>query len=492
MDAAAGAFGLRSTWRPLEDQWDAGTASDSEPVEAAFCGLEPSRIATCRQKAVMITTSRRFGPLVVAAAILNTVALIVEVDFPVGPTCAADMGADCVDAWALLNIAFTVFFCGELALRFLADASFDHFFCSGWLANWNILDTVVSCTNLLEIVCICLRHLSIVHKHGGFTEYVIRIGCLFRAMRLLRIFRYFRKLRLIAFGLHDAMVYAGWIILFALIVLVLFAIMCTQSIGHHPELFGNDAQTLMIYFGTVERSMFTLFQFLTLDDWNSVITIVEKYMPSMFIVLIVYVVFMGFILVSLFTGSMVNHMTRMKVVNSETVHMTDGDAIKEHFNAMFPRGCTMDMFVEMFGDGVLKRELDISDLDFTPEEAALFFQIFDHDDDTRVTADEFFKSCAIYRKHRSGMSVLSVLRLKARFHKLNAQVASDTLHPEALRNAVLRPSAATEQRMVDAAMWLSRLESDLKICESQVAQMHGLLSRRAYGAGGGSESDSDF
>merc|ERR1719301_417462 len=97
---------------------------------------------------------------------------------------------------------------------------------------------------------------------------VLRVIRMLRLVRLIRLFRVFKELWLVVSGLMESMRTLGWVS----ILLVLFVYVCgiftTMQIGHNADIYGDykllsggwDAQE---FFGTVSRSMYSLFQVIT-------------------------------------------------------------------------------------------------------------------------------------------------------------------------------------------------------------------------------------
>merc|ERR1719240_84885 len=69
--------------------------------------------------------------------------------------------------------------------------------------------------------------------------------------------------------------------------------------------------------------MSTLFQFLTLDDWAGIARQVTDVMPAMQCFFISYIFFAGFVIVSLLTGVMAEHMNQVR--ESEEYEQLSGE-----------------------------------------------------------------------------------------------------------------------------------------------------------------------
>ncbi|MEM8895940.1 MAG: ion transporter, partial [Bacteroidota bacterium] len=106
---------------------------------------------------------------------------------------------------------------------------------------WNVFD--------LMIILI-----SVVPAASSFT--VFRA---FRILRTLRLVKNVPKLRFIIESLLKAIPSIGWIVALLLMIFYVFAVLGTNLYGSQfPE-----------WFGTLGKSMFTLFQIMTLESWSS-------------------------------------------------------------------------------------------------------------------------------------------------------------------------------------------------------------------------------
>jgi voltage-gated sodium channel len=86
----------------------------------------------------------------------------------------------------------------------------------------------------------------------------------------------------------------GSIMLLFALVLYIYAVLCTVLFGTH--LYGDDS---VDYFGTLFLSLFTLFQFVTLDNWGSVSREVMDIYPWAGAIFLSFLMLSSFILYSL-------------------------------------------------------------------------------------------------------------------------------------------------------------------------------------------------
>lgn len=209
--------------------------------------------------------------------------------------------------WPFVENALLIFFVVELLLRLQAYRG--EFF-TNQDKYWNIFDLTVVLLGVLDLWVIQV-FFDLQHAHAKVAKFVtvLRVVRILRILRLLRLFKTFPELHLLALGLVQSIVVVFWISLLFVILMVVAAIFCTTMTGHDadswPDIVDNpdcNKQLIEEYFGTMLRSMTTLFQFVTLDDWSRIARCVTKSQPFMQIFFIIYILITAFTTLSLLTG----------------------------------------------------------------------------------------------------------------------------------------------------------------------------------------------
>jgi len=179
--------------------------------------------------------------------------------------------------------AILAIFVAEISLKLIAfDRRFFH-------SAWNVFDFL--------IVAIAL-----VPASGPFA--------ILRALRILRVLRLLAKvprLRQLIEALLRALPSIGWIVFLLGMVFYIFGVMGTQ-------LFGDAFPRL---FGTLGRTMYTLFQIMTLESWSMAIArpVMEQF-PWAWPYFVLFILITAFTVLNLFIGIIVNTM-------QEGVHADD-------------------------------------------------------------------------------------------------------------------------------------------------------------------------
>jgi voltage-gated sodium channel len=192
----------------------------------------------------------------------------------------------------IIDLIILALFTVEITLKLLIYRS--RFFVSGW----NIFDFIIVAISILPAA-------------GSFS--------IFRALRIVRTLRLFKslpKLRLIIESLVHSIPSIGWIGVLLGIVYYIFAVMGYNLFSdQYPE-----------YFGSLSKSLFTLFQIMTLESWSSAIA-----RPIMAGVPYAAIYFVSFILIATYTtlnvfiAIVVNTMNQMTLagLHEEEEHVKD-------------------------------------------------------------------------------------------------------------------------------------------------------------------------
>lgn len=275
----------RSTWSHLEEGWmsakgpnrsqpgDSGDSPRKKRVGVHTDGcLEDLRrrnsvkhetseaqASSPTARLASFVQSERFNVMSSLMIAANGVYLGIQTDYREG-------GREDDAMWYAVDIMFSLSFLAELFLRISVER------CSFLLDGWNIFDTVVVLSTCVD---------TFVLEHGISDEAVdgrhinlIAMLRVARCARLLRLLRFLKELWLLVIGLLDAMRSLVWAWTLIGLIIYVFAILMTRSVGHPHRAASPFIDEL---FGTVPKSMFTLFTVMTLEDWPAVSRDTVKY-----------------------------------------------------------------------------------------------------------------------------------------------------------------------------------------------------------------------
>ena len=152
--------------------------------------------------------------------------------------------------------------------------------------RWNIFDLIIT----------IISSISLFYTNNSLIT--LRI---FREFRVLRIFSRFNNLKNILDALVDSFSKLAWTGVFFAVIYYLYAVIGVDFFGHYyPELFGN-----------LEKAIFTLFQVMTLDDWNVITKKVLLLYPYSWIYFISFILIVSYILLNFLVGIIVSSLGQM-------------------------------------------------------------------------------------------------------------------------------------------------------------------------------------
>ncbi len=233
--------------------------------------------------------SDRFQRFIIAVITINAISLGLEtvpfVNEAIGPLLGI------ID-----NVALMIFVL-EISAKLLA-------YRLGYFRDpWNVFD--------VTIVAIAVLPMS-----GGLS--VMRALRILRAVRIISVVPAMRR---VVEGLLHAIPSLGAVIALLAILFYISAVMATK-------LFGSDFDEL---FGNLGRSLFTLFQIMTLEGWtDGVVRPIMKVYPYAWLFFIPFILMVTFAVLNLFIAIIVNSMEEAAKDDTEMLHK---DAVTLHADA---------------------------------------------------------------------------------------------------------------------------------------------------------------
>lgn len=232
-----------------------------------------------------LVDSDRFAAVIAVVIVLNAVVLGLETY----PTVAASWG----DALVVLNGACFTVFVVELVLRF---ASYGRrpgdFFRSGW--------------NVFDLVIIGAVFIPGVREQAQLLR-------LLRLARIVRLVRYLPDARILLLTVIKSIPS-----LFSMVVLTILLLFVYGMVGW--SLFGA---ALPESWGTIGRSMLTLFILLTLENFPTYLAEAESVSPYAVVFFVSYVLLAAFVVFNLLIGIVIGSMERAREQDASTQPLTD-------------------------------------------------------------------------------------------------------------------------------------------------------------------------
>lgn len=147
--------------------------------------------------------------------------------------------------------------------------------------GWNIFDFIIVA-------------ISWIPTGGVFSSF--RVFRILRTLRALRLITQLEKLRVIVQAIIDSIPNVSWACVLLLLIFYIFAIMGTT-------LFAQD---FPVEFGTLGKSLFTMFQLTTLEAWPDIARNVIDKFPFAWIYFVSFIVISSFIVMNVIVGVVVN------------------------------------------------------------------------------------------------------------------------------------------------------------------------------------------
>eukprot|EP00929_Paragymnodinium_shiwhaense_P113071 TRINITY_DN81338_c0_g1_i1.p1 TRINITY_DN81338_c0_g1~~TRINITY_DN81338_c0_g1_i1.p1 ORF type:complete len:496 (-),score=94.98 TRINITY_DN81338_c0_g1_i1:94-1581(-) len=334
-----------------------------------------------------------FDRLVIGMIVCNTALMAVEADYPEWTT-----------FWHWTNNLFLSFFTVEISLR-LCYYGLD-FFRPGPDQGWNLFDFTIVGMGIFDLWVKDLLFPS--GKNGGFKIgkllLVLRTFRIMRVLRAVRLLRQFKELYQLAMGLFNSFSSVFWVAVLFTLYLLVCSIFITNVVGHQPDIF-EDPEAIDTWFGTVPRTMDTLFVFLTCDDWSTKARMVNDVFPAMQVFWVSYMFIGAFTLLSLLTGLMADKMNEQREIEED--HQEEIESremlrklhdLKEHFMKDNDTGVvTSAQFKERLASPRVHKLLDDIAITIDEVEAGSVFEAMDANAHEELSWEEIAEGLVRYR-----------------------------------------------------------------------------------------------
>jgi len=196
----------------------------------------------------------------------------------------------------------------ELIIRMLSYPSFCRFICSYDQWHWNWLDMIIVTSSLVEVVFDMIyftsssRNDSIDMSSMRIVR-IIRLTRLLRVLRIGRIVRFIRALRILVFSILNTLRTVFWALLLLVIIIYVFGMVFAQVVSDHISSAKTYKPDLWRYWGTLPRSIFTLFKAIASGvSWHEVVEPLAVLHPAWVAFFIVYISFTFFAVLNVITG----------------------------------------------------------------------------------------------------------------------------------------------------------------------------------------------
>eukprot|EP00927_Polykrikos_kofoidii_P084499 TRINITY_DN8915_c0_g1_i1.p1 TRINITY_DN8915_c0_g1~~TRINITY_DN8915_c0_g1_i1.p1 ORF type:complete len:609 (+),score=101.45 TRINITY_DN8915_c0_g1_i1:69-1895(+) len=317
-----------------------------------------------------------------------------------------------------LSTLCSILFLVELVMRMMALRS--RFFCATNTA-WNYFDFFIVVSWGVEVVVELAKASASGGDMGDLTSVahfrlvrIIRVTRLVRLLRIARIVRVVKALRILVHSILSTLKSVMWAMFLLFIIIYFFAIMFTQATnstlieinGCRSEDCIDSAPHLWSLWGTIPRSMYTLFMTITNGiDWSEAARPMDFVGGEWVLILMLFIIFCTIAVLNVVTGvfcqsAIVSAQRDRELViqnlleNKET-HVKN---IKNQFYKMFEnmdQDASGTISVEEFEHHINDEKVSgfFVLLDIDASDAFSLFRLLDEDGSGAIDAEEFVDGC---------------------------------------------------------------------------------------------------
>mmetsp|Transcript_2822 Transcript_2822/g.8385 ORF Transcript_2822/g.8385 Transcript_2822/m.8385 type:complete len:523 (+) Transcript_2822:111-1679(+) len=396
----------------------------------------------------------RFNVLMGALIVFNILIIAVETD-------ALDASSGSTESkivWIIIDTLFFLVFLGEAGIRMYLER--EHWVRSPW--NW--FDVAVVVIALADVIVLA-------SVDGGGQDLVglqiFRIVRLARLVRLVKLVRLMADLRTMVNALWHALQTMSFLIVIMVFGLLIYSILAVNYIGRNEALSdviinGHGIDKL---FGSIPRSMYSLFQLMTLEAWDETWRPIIVRQPGLLFFLLSFMVF--------FTFGMLN-MTVALVIEKTMHHTTLAEeqaleAERQKMAEELVRACA-----EIAPQAFAAKRGQMSDYQFKKvlEDSEIIEGLFEDMGVTKGAAQELFSVL-----DWDGSGDLTVTELMAGLAKLQRGVPSAWDHwatlscVRSVQNSLIDLEVKIERAVEEQVSWRNSLELRLEELTNRTAKL---------------------
>lgn len=374
-----------------------GTCGDAQVDELAdiirtYRGLEAEEDEG--QEGLPWCDSPLFDTVICMIILLNIFVISLEMDLGDDDKTGYDRAA----VWICFEWLFCLIFIAEVGIKV-------HFHSMNLFREdpWSWLSLGIATMAFVEVAI-----LSPIKMQGLRIVSLVRIVNLLRLRRVIEHSKYLKELKLVIRGMLGSWASLCWAVIVLVGIVFVFSIWTTTLIGYQEGfqdlLNDTNGWSSEDLFGSIGRSMFTLVQIMTLDNWCSGIVrhvaSREWYMIgffSIFLLLTTYGILnliIAIIVEQTLTASQHSE-TRVKAREERARHL-ESETLREIF-MIADVGSHGDLGLEMFEKACLEHaevRWRMRTLELPLEDVKRLFQVMDGDGSRSLNMKEFMDGCS--------------------------------------------------------------------------------------------------
>eukprot|EP00747_Dinoflagellata_sp_TGD_P137583 gnl/TRDRNA2_/TRDRNA2_175700_c1_seq3.p1 gnl/TRDRNA2_/TRDRNA2_175700_c1~~gnl/TRDRNA2_/TRDRNA2_175700_c1_seq3.p1 ORF type:complete len:593 (+),score=91.93 gnl/TRDRNA2_/TRDRNA2_175700_c1_seq3:223-2001(+) len=373
--------------------------------------------------------TRLFVGIINLAIFLSAVQMGLEADFPEPEHKAT---------WKVFEWIFAVLFAVEVVLKVSALKK-------EYFGDWaNVFDAGVASLLVLDVALV--RPLS----QSGDTHF-LQIFRLVRLLRMVKVLKMVPELFVILRGIIDSLSHMLWVFGLLLVVLYTFAVFCTEYLGRESAgfpAFSEDERDVLdvdfehfnnfIFFGTVSRSMISLFNMLVFAEWNTIVRPVYEIHSLFVVVFFALIIVTSFGVLNVIIGVIVERtsesMNQVRESDLEAHRLRQMDTIQQLAPVMFQLDEDDDEMISRTEMEAARSNADLQELLKQVELPHGFtfsdlHQMLDHDGSHYVSKREFIIGmlrliyCSDFQ--RNCLFEHSMGQIKAQMHRSHQDIFAE-------------------------------------------------------------------
>lgn len=306
----------------------------------------------------------------------------------------------------ILNTIYGLLFLAELVLRIAADGPREYFL--GHSMIWNWFDFIVVTLQVAEIIARFLLQGGAVPKYFIMGR-LVRVARMARVVRVIRVMRFFRAFRILLTMIFGTMRNGAWATLLLVLIMYIFAIVFTQSLGDYLMDHGGisarddpDNERLIFYYGSLLRAILTLFKSIIGGvDWEEVLIPLSGVGWVLVCLFLGYISFVSLVVMNVVTGLFLQSAIEQAQSDQEHViqlRLAEKQLFVSRLHALFHEldtscdGCiSLSEFESHLKNEQMQAMLQTFEIDNA--DAWTLFKLLDTDGGGSVDIDEFVDGC---------------------------------------------------------------------------------------------------
>jgi len=433
----------QSSWNTLKDAKGFNDNHESLKAQlyksgtsnlAALTGSNYNPIAVIR----VFTKSRVFEISVCVAIMVNGLFIGVVADWSM-----QNPGGKSPIGFRIIELFFLVFFSLELSSRILSEGAGFCWF--GRNFRWNMFDSVLVSLGLVEEIAAVFA--GDAPNVGAFR--ILRMLRVLRVFRIMRLFRFFKQLRVMVSGIVNSLYSLMWALIllicmkfiFAMFILQFAAIENDAQASGTGDLSPKDVASLVLYFGSLYKTMFTLFLAISGGlDWGDAAMPLSHIHVSLGLLFALYISFAVLCVLNIVTGVFVESAKQITRADEDFVLMEQLESREKWFEEVKDIFESADAdssgklngeeFTEQIKtDARLQAQLRKIGVQVEAYSANGLFQLLDFDGSGELDLDEF---CLALQAVNGGARSIDIAKLQYDNRLIRGQVADLIDHVEHL------------------------------------------------------------